>query len=141
MPTWEEVARHLGYASLAEFEAKHGKAAEEKNEQILKDEAQDLPVFAVVDGWTARWSSPLTFEHARTGEVYDLNDFQLVLYKQKGRQKIMQVAVGNTGEMDIGSLHPDLNPGVLTDRYAGMALVFRRRSGDGLRLDTPFGVM
>jgi len=140
LPTWEEVARHLGYDSLEAFEAEHGKTAEEKNERILRDEAEDLPVFARVEGWTAKWSSPLTFEHARTGEVYPLNQFQLVLYRQKGREKVMEVDVSNAGEMDIANLDPDLNPGQLTDRYAGVALVFRRRSENGLRLDMTFEV-
>jgi len=92
--------------------------------------AETLPLFAKVERGVAKWSSPTRHRS------WELDKFQLVLYRGKGSVKDMQVEVANTGEVDLRNFNT--SEGELRDRYAGTALVFRRRSGRGVRLDTTF---
>jgi len=104
-----------------------------------ESEGEEVPLFAKVERGVAKWSSPANFVHARSGECYNFDKFQIVSYEQKGARKLMQIDVSAVGELDLRNLY--VTEGELRDRYTGKALVFRRRSGDGLRLDTTFEVM
>ena len=132
MPSWDDVAKFLGYDNLEAFEAEHGKTAEEKNEQILREEARGNDLYAYVEEWTAKWSSPRTHEH-------DLDRFEIILKTDKGRKELTRFDVQATGDIDIGNIHPDCSPSALADRYVGMALIFRRWAGKDF-FEQPFEV-
>jgi len=95
-------------------------------------EVEDLPLYARIVRGVAEWSSPETFRD------HELDRFEIVLYREKGAAKKMTLQVRNTGRLDIRNF--GVTEAELRDRYAGTALVFRRRAGRSVRLDTTFTV-